>query len=169
MQINPTTQGSKLCTYARMRQSLFQGFAACARMRGRKRGWLAWCRSSEPPPTPTYSPRNAPLGYVTAMVQRRNETERALSHPTCPTRPGEPPTSARSSPRGIIFSDATRAQLCSLANLRCEPRGSRLHLFFFYETTQCINRNGTLILYCTCSYVGYFFLYYSLRVKRMQK
>lgn len=44
-------------------------------------------------------PTNAPPGYVTATVQRRNETdiaaERALSRPTCPTRPGEPPPPAR--------------------------------------------------------------------------
>lgn len=40
MQINPTTRRSKLCTYARMRQSLFQGFAACAG------GAVRWCTAA---------------------------------------------------------------------------------------------------------------------------
>lgn len=55
MQINPTTRRSKLCTYARMRQSLFQGFAARA--------------SGAALPPPTHSPRMPPQG---TSLQRCN-------------------------------------------------------------------------------------------------
>lgn len=86
-------------------------------------------------------PTNAPPGYVTATVQRRNETdiaaERALSRPTCPTRPGEPPPPARSSSGNNVSPTlpvVTRLRL--LADPRYEPRLSVGVLHRISETTQ---------------------------------
>ncbi|EFN81523.1 hypothetical protein EAI_11448 [Harpegnathos saltator] len=61
MQINPTTRCSKLCTYARMRQSLFQALHAAS---ARAQGTAGRGRETTVvvPPTPTHSPRMPPQG-----------------------------------------------------------------------------------------------------------
>lgn len=121
MQINPTTRRSKLCTYARMRQSLFQGFAARA-------GGTTLATNTQP--------TNAPLGYVTATVQRRNETdiaaERALSRPTCPTRPGEPPPPARSSSGNNV---SPTLPVVTRLRLLADPLGANHGSPLAYSTT----------------------------------
>lgn len=124
MQINPTARRTKLCTYARMRQSLFQGLCCMRRV----------CRSvcaARPPPTSDTQPTNAPPGYVTATAQRRNETdiaaERALSRPTCPMRPPPPSRTTLSSGNNVSRRSYsyTTSFVRSYANLRCRrPRGS---------------------------------------------
>lgn len=62
-----------------------------------------------------------------ATVQRRNETdiaaERALSRPTCPTRPGEPPLPARSSSGNNVSPTLPVTRLRSLADPRWRTAG----------------------------------------------
>jgi len=95
---------------------------------------LGWCGVT----ATNTQPRNAPPGYVTATVQRSNETdiaaECALSRPTCPTRPGEPLPSARSSSGN--FPDANHSNTTSLADPRCKPRLYVGVLHCISETTQ---------------------------------
>lgn len=122
MQINPTTRRSKLCTYARMRQSLFQALRCMRRCWGDVRVVVV-------PPTPTHSPRMPPQG---TSLQRCNGAMRPTLQPSVHYRirrvrrdPGNRLLCARSL-RGIALrrrcSYTTRSR-----NLWCgPPRGWRI-------------------------------------------
>lgn len=135
MQINPRTRRSKLCTYARMRQSLFQGFAACAG------GAVRWCTAAAAD-TGTQPARMPPQG---TSLQRCNGAMRPTLQPSVHyriRRVRRDPRRIASSPRSSSSGNNAANVACAerfrpITDLRYKPRGPQLvHLLHrISETT----------------------------------
>lgn len=153
MQINPTTQGSKLCTYARMRQSLFQGFAACARMKWEEReggGELVVRAAADTDTQPTEcSPRVRHCYGATAQWDRHCSRACIIAFDVSDAtrRTAYCAILSFSSLQGIMFSYASRTRLCSharessswttwlsITSYFCETEGILYLLVWFFFT-----------------------------------